>query len=59
MLTGQPPFIRDSDMTVMFAHANEERPRPSATLPELAPLDAAIVRALAIDPTSASRAQPT
>ena len=50
-LVGQPPFRRDSDIAVVFAHLEAEPPPPSAQRPELpAALDAVIARALAKDP---------
>jgi WD40 repeat protein/tRNA A-37 threonylcarbamoyl transferase component Bud32 len=50
-LVGQPPFRRDSDLAVVFAHLETESPAPSAGRPELpAALDAVIARALAKDP---------
>jgi WD40 repeat protein/tRNA A-37 threonylcarbamoyl transferase component Bud32 len=50
-LVGQPPFRRDSDLAVVFAHLETEPPPPSAARPELpAALDAVIARALAKDP---------
>ena len=50
-LVGQPPFRRDSDLAVVFAHLEAEPPAPSAGRPELPPaLDAVIARALAKEP---------
>jgi serine/threonine protein kinase/WD40 repeat protein len=50
-LVGQPPFRRDSDLAIVFAHLETESPAPSAARPELpAALDAVIARALAKDP---------
>jgi WD40 repeat protein/tRNA A-37 threonylcarbamoyl transferase component Bud32 len=50
-VVGQPPFRRDSDVAVVFAHLEEEPASPSALRPELpATLDAVIARALAKDP---------
>jgi WD40 repeat protein len=50
-LVGQPPFRRDSDIAVVFAHLEAEPPAPSAQRPELpAVLDAVIARALAKEP---------
>ena len=50
-LVGQPPFRRDSDIAVVFAHLETESPAPSVGRPELpAALDAVIARALAKDP---------
>jgi WD40 repeat protein/tRNA A-37 threonylcarbamoyl transferase component Bud32 len=47
-LVGQPPFRRDSELAVVFAHLEAEPPWPSAQRPELpAALDAVIARALA------------
>ena len=50
-LVGQPPFRRDSDLAVVFAHLETESPAPSAQRPELpAALDGVIARALAKEP---------
>jgi WD40 repeat protein/tRNA A-37 threonylcarbamoyl transferase component Bud32 len=50
-LVGQPPFRRDSEIAVVFAHLDTESPAPSAQRPELpAALDAVIARALAKEP---------
>jgi WD40 repeat protein/tRNA A-37 threonylcarbamoyl transferase component Bud32 len=50
-LVGQPPFRRDSDTAVVFAHLETEPPAPSSQRPELpAALDGVIARALAKDP---------
>jgi WD40 repeat protein/tRNA A-37 threonylcarbamoyl transferase component Bud32 len=50
-LVGQPPFGRDSDLAVVFAHLETVPPAPSAERPELpAALDAVIARALAKEP---------
>jgi tRNA A-37 threonylcarbamoyl transferase component Bud32 len=50
-LVGQPPFRRDSDLAVVFAHLEAEAPAPSALRTELpAALDAVIARALAKEP---------
>jgi len=49
-LTGRRPFEHDSEVAVMFAHVNEERPRPSAIDPGLAKFDDLIARALALEP---------
>ena len=50
-LVGQPPFRRDSELAVVFAHLETEPPAPSAERPELpAALDAVIARALAKEP---------
>jgi WD40 repeat protein len=50
-LVGQPPFRRDSDLAIVFAHLEAEPPAPSAHRPELpTAFDAVIARALAKDP---------
>ena len=50
-LVGQPPFRRDSELAVVFAHLETESPAPSAGRPELpAALDGVIARALAKEP---------
>ena len=50
-LVGQPPFRRDSDVAVVFAHLEAEPPPPTARRSELpAAFDAVIARALAKDP---------
>jgi WD40 repeat protein len=50
-LVGQPPFRRDSDLAVVFAHLETESPAASVERPELPPaLDAVIARALAKEP---------
>ena len=50
-LVGQPPFRRDSDLAVVFAHLETESPAPSAHRPELsAAIDGVIARALAKEP---------
>jgi WD40 repeat protein/tRNA A-37 threonylcarbamoyl transferase component Bud32 len=50
-LVGRPPFPRDSELAVVFAHLEAEPPAPSVGRPELpAGLDAVIARALAKEP---------
>jgi WD40 repeat protein len=50
-LVGQPPFGRDSDLAVVFAHLEAEPPAPSKQRPDLpVALDAVIARALAKEP---------
>jgi WD40 repeat protein/tRNA A-37 threonylcarbamoyl transferase component Bud32 len=50
-LVGEPPFGRDSDLAVVFAHLETEPSAPSAQRPELpTALDAVIVKALAKEP---------
>ena len=36
-LTGEVPFVRDSDIAVVFAHLDEPPPKPSERVPELPP----------------------
>jgi DNA-binding beta-propeller fold protein YncE len=50
-LTGEPPFVRDSELAVLWAHLQEEPPRASVrnrVLPEA--VDAVVARALAKKP---------
>lgn len=50
-LTGSPPFVRNLDAAVIFAHVNDPAPMVSARRPELpAALDAVIQRGLAKQP---------
>ena len=50
-LTGATPYVRDSDLAVLWAHVDEEPPRLSATRPELgAALDGVVARGLAKRP---------
>ena len=50
-LTGEVPFVRDSDIAVVFAHLEEPPPRPSERAGELpSEIDAVIARALAKQP---------
>ena len=50
-LVGAPPFRRDSDVAVLYAHLEEPPPRPSDQSPGLpAAIDAVIERALAKAP---------
>jgi len=47
-LTGEQPYVRDTEVAVMFAHLNDPPPRPSAVRPEIPPaLDAVVERAMA------------
>jgi WD40 repeat protein/tRNA A-37 threonylcarbamoyl transferase component Bud32 len=50
-LVGRPPFSRDSEIAVVFAHLEAEPSQPSVERPELPDaLDAVVARALAKDP---------
>ena len=56
-LTGEPPYDRDSELAVLYAHLNEPPPRPSARRPELPPaLDDVVAAALSRRRPSAPRA---
>ncbi|MGH3385059.1 MAG: Stk1 family PASTA domain-containing Ser/Thr kinase [Nocardioidaceae bacterium] len=48
LLTGRPPFVGDSPVSVAYQHVREEAPAPSSIDPELAPeLDAIAAKSLA------------
>ena len=50
-LTGQPPFVRDSQAAALWAHMSAPVPAPSAARPELPKaLDGVVARGLAKDP---------
>jgi len=50
-LTGVPPFVRDTDVAILFAHVTDPPPVPSVQRPGLAPaFDTVVARALAKDP---------
>jgi class 3 adenylate cyclase/tetratricopeptide (TPR) repeat protein len=50
-LTGEPPFARDSDLAVLWAHVQDEPPAVTERRPDLPPaIDAVLARALAKDP---------
>src|SRR4051812_7137667 len=50
-LAGEPPFDRESELAVLYAHLNEPAPHPSARRPELpAALDGVVAAALAKSP---------
>lgn len=47
-LTGEPPFVRNLDVAVMYAHLHDPPPRLAERRPELPPrLDAVVARAMA------------
>ena len=51
MLTGRPPFPRDTELAKLFAHANAARPRPSKSRPGLpAAIDDVVAKAMAKRP---------
>jgi serine/threonine protein kinase len=51
LLTGEPPFRRETELATLYAHAHAARPRPSLLEPGLpAALDDVIVKATAVDP---------
>ena len=49
-LTGHPPFVRDDQAALMWAHLSEPAPVVSAHKPELSPVDPVIAKALAKQP---------
>jgi eukaryotic-like serine/threonine-protein kinase len=53
LVTGQPPFVRDTSMRVLMAHLRESPPPPSLLNPDVpADLEAVILRCLAKDRAS-------
>ncbi|MEV7727936.1 serine/threonine-protein kinase [Streptomyces sp. NPDC087917] len=51
MLTGGPPFRRDDDLALLWAHQYDPPPAPSSLRPELTPaVDEAVAKALAKAP---------
>jgi tRNA A-37 threonylcarbamoyl transferase component Bud32 len=51
LLTGEPPFRRETELATLYAHAHAARPRPSLLEPGLpAAIDEVVVRATAVDP---------
>jgi hypothetical protein len=49
-VTGHPPFQRDSDVAMLYAHLQDERPHASAVRADVPPaLDALLVRGMARD----------
>jgi eukaryotic-like serine/threonine-protein kinase len=50
LLTGRPPFVADTPVSIAYKHVNEEPRPPSELEPSVPPaLDAAVMRALAKD----------
>lgn len=49
-LSGHPPYERETDLAVLWAHVKAEPPTLAPEQPGLAPLDPIIARALAKDP---------
>ena len=50
-LTGQVPFVRDTQIATMFAHASEPPPSPREVVPQIPPaLDTVVRRAMAKEP---------
>jgi YVTN family beta-propeller protein len=49
-LTAQPPFPRENDVAVLWAHLSDPPPLPSDVVPAARGLDSVVVRALAKDP---------
>ena len=49
-LTGVPPFVRDDQAALMWAHLSEPPPAVSAHKPDLKPADPVIAKALSKDP---------
>jgi serine/threonine-protein kinase len=54
-LTGQPPFVRESDIATLWAHVQAPRPRVSDALPEATALDAVLARGMAVEPVDRYR----
>jgi YVTN family beta-propeller protein len=51
-LTGEPPFVRDSEVAVIYAHVQEPPPRPSDRRPDLPrEIDAVTTKAMAKEPS--------
>jgi hypothetical protein len=50
-LVGEPPFVSERDLDILYAHVQEERPKPSERRPGVpAALDPVLARAMAQDP---------
>jgi eukaryotic-like serine/threonine-protein kinase len=53
MLTGRPPYIGDSPMSVAFQHVSTEAPLPSSLNADVSPsLDAVVAKAMRKDPVA-------
>ncbi|HWC14762.1 MAG TPA: serine/threonine-protein kinase [Actinomycetota bacterium] len=52
LLTGVRPFDRDNVTAIAIAHVDEQPAPPSSHIPEVAPLDALVLRCLAKDPAA-------
>ncbi len=53
MITGRPPFLGDSPMSVAFQHVSAEAPAPSSLNPDVgADLDTVVMKALRKDPAA-------
>jgi predicted Ser/Thr protein kinase len=51
VLVGAPPFVRETDIDLLYAHIGDPRPSATAARPELpAGIDEVIARAMAISP---------
>ena len=51
LLTGRPPFVGDSPVSVAYQHVREQPVPPSTMMPELSPaIDALVLKSLAKDP---------
>lgn len=53
MLTGEPPYVGDTALSVAYRHVNDDVPPPSGVLPELpAQIDELVLRATRRDPAA-------
>ncbi|WP_406692200.1 Stk1 family PASTA domain-containing Ser/Thr kinase [Saccharopolyspora sp. ID03-671] len=51
LLTGRPPYVGDTAMSVAYQHVNDDVPPPAQTSPEVPPaIDALVLRATRRDP---------
>lgn len=52
-VTGKVPFVKDSDVAVMYAHMMDPRPKATESAPHLSPaVDATLEKAMAVDPAA-------